>query len=57
MKGVVYDPPSVGLPHLAVVLHDGEVVVAKTVPSVAAGEILIADVFQSFADAKANGNI
>lgn len=57
MKGVVYDPPSAGLPYLAVVLHDNEVVVAKAVPSVAAGEALIASVFQSFQDAKAKGEI
>lgn len=55
MKGVVYDPPAAGLPYLAVVLHNSEVVVSKAVPSVAAGEALIASVFQSFADAKARG--
>lgn len=57
MKGVVYDPPAAGLPYLAVVLHKDEVVVARAVPSVAAGEALIANVFQSFMEAKANGEI
>ena len=57
MKGVVYDPPSAGLPYLAVVLNKGEVVVARAVASVAEGEALIASVFQSFADAKAKGEI
>lgn len=57
MQGVVYDPPSSGLPYLAVVLHKGEVVVARAVPSVAAGEALIAEVFQEFATARAAGKI
>lgn len=57
MKGVVYDPPGPGLPYLAVVLHDGEVVVSRAVTSVAAGEALIAKVFQDFAAAKARGEI
>lgn len=57
MNGVVYDPPAAGLPYIAVVLHDGEVVVARAVSSVEIGEALIAEVFQSFADAKAKGDI
>lgn len=57
MQGVVYDPPGLGLPYLAVVLHEGEVVVAKAVPSAPAGEALIAQVFQSFLDAKNKGEI
>lgn len=57
MKGVVYDPPAAGLPYLAVVLNKGEVVVAKSVSSVAAGEALIAKVFSDFASAKAQGDI
>ncbi|WP_295460744.1 hypothetical protein [uncultured Pseudomonas sp.] len=55
MKGVVYDPPGAGLPYLAVVLHNNEVVVARAVSSVAAGEALIAKVFEDFAAAKARG--
>lgn len=57
MKGVVYDPPAAGLPYIAVVLHDGEVVVSRAVSSIAAGEALIAKVFQDFASAKARGEI
>ncbi|TWS07794.1 hypothetical protein FJD35_24240 [Pseudomonas mandelii] len=57
MKGVVYDPPGPGLPYLAVVLNNGEVVVARSVSSVAAGEAMIAKVFSDFADAKAQGKI
>ncbi len=57
MHGVVYDPPGAGLPYLAVVLdNNGEVVVARSVPSVAAGESLIATVFAEFAAAKKAGN-
>ncbi len=57
MKGVVYDPPGAGLPYLAVVLHNNEVVVARAVSSVAAGEALIAKVFEDFAAAKARGDV
>lgn len=52
MNGVVYDPPRAGLPFLAVVLNNGEVVVARAVASVAAGEALIGQVFADFAAAK-----
>ncbi|HFH3085729.1 TPA: hypothetical protein ACGJRU_005176 [Pseudomonas aeruginosa] len=57
MHGVVYDPPAAGLPYLAVVLHDGEVVVARSVSSVEAGEALIAKVFNDFVVAKQKGEI
>lgn len=52
MNGVVYDPPRAGLPFLAVVLDNkGEVVVARSVPSVQAGESLIQQVMTEFAAA------
>ncbi|MDY7536423.1 hypothetical protein RGV33_32905 [Pseudomonas sp. Bout1] len=57
MKGVVYSPPGAGLPYIAVVLVDGEVLVSKTVSSIAAGEAMIAKVFSDFAAAKARGEI
>jgi hypothetical protein len=58
MKGVVYDPPRLGLPHLAVVFKpDGSVLTAEAVSSVAQGEALIAHVFNSFAEAKNSGKI
>ena len=58
MHGVVYDPPKAGLPYLAVVLdNNGEVVVARSVPSVEAGELLISGVFNQFIDAKNKGEI
>ena len=58
MHGVVYDPPAAGLPFLAVVLdNNGEVVVARAVPSARAGEALIASVFAGFVDAKNKGKI
>lgn len=58
MHGTVYDPPAPGLPHLAVVLdNNGEVIVAKSVSSVAAGEALMASIFAQFAEAKKTGKI
>lgn len=54
MKGVVgavYDPPREELPHVAVIFKpDGEVLVARTVPSAAAGEALIGKVLADFAE-------
>ena len=48
--GAVYDPPRDELPHVAVIFKpDGEVLVARTVPSAAAGEALIAKVLADFA--------
>ncbi len=56
MHGVVYDPPGVGLPFLAVVLDNkGEVVTVKAVPSAEYGEAFIAEMFQRFVEAKARG--
>jgi len=57
MKGVVYDPPGAGLPYLAVVFHGDELIVAKPVPSLEAGNALIESVFLAFVEAKANGKI
>lgn len=56
MHGVVYDPPRVGLPYLAVVLDNNlQVVVSRAVGSVAEGEALISAVFEDFAAAKNMG--
>ena len=38
ISGVVYDPPTAGLPHIAVVLHEGEVLTARACPSIAEAE-------------------
>lgn len=57
MIGVVYDPPKPGLPFLAVVLHNNEVVISKVVSSPVAGEAMIASVFSDFAKAKAEGKV
>lgn len=58
LKGVVYDPPRPGLPYIAVVLDDdNQVVSADSVPSVAAGEALIAEVFARFKADKEAGRI
>lgn len=46
VSGAVYDPPRNGLPHVAVVFDPkGEVLVARAVPSVEAGEALLKEVF------------
>lgn len=46
VKAAVYDPPRSGLPHVAVVFDPkGEVLVARTVPSVAAGEAFLKQIF------------
>jgi hypothetical protein len=46
----VYDPPRAGLPHAAVVFApDGQVLGARTVPSVAAGESFLAQIMTEFA--------
>jgi hypothetical protein len=51
ITGAVYDPPRPGLPHIAVTFKpDGEVLVARVVPSVAAGEALIQSVMQEFVE-------
>jgi len=49
ITGAVYDPPRAGLPIVAIVFKpDGEVLIARTVPSVAAGDALIRSVFDEF---------
>jgi hypothetical protein len=57
MHGVVYEPSGPDFSYLVVVLNDGEVVVAKAVSSVKAGEGLIAKPFQSFSEAKNRDDI
>lgn len=48
IHGAVYTPPNPSLPLIAVLIGpDGEVLTARVVPSVAAGEKLIADVLAS----------
>jgi hypothetical protein len=55
ITGAVYDPPRPDLPYVAVVIGpDGEVVVARSVPSVVAGEALIKSVFTEFAAQRAS---
>lgn len=45
VKGLVYDSPKAGFPHVVVVFDDdGEVLVARSVPSVAAGDALLEEV-------------
>ena len=45
VKGAVYDPPRDDLPTVAVVFDpDGEVLVARVVPDVATGEVMLQSV-------------
>lgn len=48
VRGAVYGPPSSGLPPIAVILYENEVVGARTVPSVEAGEAFLAKMLQEF---------
>ena len=59
IRGAVYDPPAPNYPYVAVVINDAtnEVVVARSVPSPAQGEAMIAMVFEQFAADKAAGKI
>lgn len=58
MRAVVYGPPGPGLPYLAVILNsENEVVSARAVPSVAAGEALIAKTVAEFNAAKDAGRV
>lgn len=48
ITGAVYNPPTPSLPYVAVIFGpDGEVLSSRVVPSVAAGEKLIAHVLSS----------
>lgn len=50
LRGTVYDPPlGSGFPHIAVLLRpDGEVLVAESVPSLRAGELLLEKISAEF---------
>jgi hypothetical protein len=50
-QGVVYPPPRPELPHIAVVFRDGRVLNAATVPSIEAGEQVIATFMEAYATA------
>jgi hypothetical protein len=50
ITAVVYSPPRPDLPHLAVSFGpDGEVIAARTMPSLAAAEAFIEDIMTQFA--------
>jgi hypothetical protein len=50
LTAIVYDPPATGFPFLAVMFdHNGEVLVARAVPSQEAGEQLLANVASDIA--------
>jgi hypothetical protein len=52
IKGAVYTPTAAGMPPVAVILGtDGEVLVARVVPSVSAGNELLRQITEQFAAA------
>jgi hypothetical protein len=51
--GAVYEPPRPGLPHVAVVFTKGRALKAVSVPSVAAGEQIIATIVDAYVTASA----
>ncbi len=58
LKGSVYHPPRLGLPFVAIVFgDDNEVMTSVAVPSQAAGDALIATMFEQFAADKVAGKI
>jgi hypothetical protein len=46
--GAAYDPPRLGLPHVAVALCDGQVLQAQAVDSVQAGEAFLAAITEKY---------
>ncbi|GAB2566880.1 hypothetical protein GCM10027066_07360 [Dyella jejuensis] len=50
LSAVVYDPPKVGFPYLAVIFDtSGEVLSARAVPNPDAGEAFLAEIMTKFA--------
>ena len=49
ISAVVYDPPSSEFPHIAVVFYGEEVLVARRVPSLKAGDEFLAEVMPQVA--------
>jgi hypothetical protein len=48
IRGAVYAPPMEGLPPIAVILYENEVIGARAVPSVEAGDAFLAKMIQEF---------
>jgi hypothetical protein len=48
VHGAIYSPPSEGLPPVAIILYENEVVGCRAVPSVAAGDVFLAKMMQEF---------
>jgi hypothetical protein len=48
VRGAVYPPPTKDLPPVAVILFENEVVGARAVPSVEAGEAFLANMIKEF---------
>jgi len=55
VTGVIYDSPRAGLPPLAVILHNGEVLVARAAPSIVAAEKFLSDIMHEFAKKPVGG--
>jgi hypothetical protein len=49
VRGAVYLPPIKGMPPVAVILHENEVIGARAVPSDQSGEVVLAKMMQEFA--------
>ncbi len=49
-KLAIYDPPDTGLPQLAVVISDGDVLACEVVQSTAEGEFLLEKVRENLAE-------
>jgi hypothetical protein len=48
VRGAVYPPPIEGLPPVAVILYENEVIGARAVPSVEVGDAFLARMMQEF---------
>jgi hypothetical protein len=48
VRGAVYSPPSEGLPPVAIILYENEVVSCRAVPSIVAGDAFLAKMMQEF---------
>jgi hypothetical protein len=49
VQGAVYAPPMSSLPAVAVIFYENEVIGARAVPSVVAGDAFLAKMMQEFA--------
>jgi hypothetical protein len=50
VRGAAYPPPIKGMPSVPVILHENEVVGARTVPLGQSGDVVLARMMQEFAE-------